>query len=172
MAVATLVSLEEYLNTSYEPDREYVEGCLIERNVGELNHSFLQFTFGMVLRAQGLRAYGEARLQVAPRRYRVPDVMALAPGQKRGARFQNEAPFIAIEILSRNDRIGELRDKLQEYFAMGIPNVWVVDPEVRTLTVHRPTENHILTDRVTTTDGFISIDLREIFRQLAEDEVE
>jgi Uma2 family endonuclease len=172
MAVATLVSLEEYLDTSYEPDREYVDGCLIERNVGELNHGFLQFNLGIALKAHGLRVYTASRTRVAPRRFRVPDVLALAPGQKRGDEFQIEPPFIAIEILSRNDRIAELRDKLQDYFAMPIPNIWVVDPVARTLTVHHPTETHTFTDRVTTSDGSVSIDLEDIFRQLAEDEAQ
>ena len=35
MAASTLVSLEEYLSTSYEPDREYVNGELVERCVGK-----------------------------------------------------------------------------------------------------------------------------------------
>jgi hypothetical protein len=30
----TLVSLDEYLNTDYRPDLEYVEGHLVERNAG------------------------------------------------------------------------------------------------------------------------------------------
>ena len=42
MATATLVSLEEYLKTSYEPDCDYVDGVLEERNLGEWNHGDLQ----------------------------------------------------------------------------------------------------------------------------------
>ena len=35
----TLVSVEEYLNTSYDgPDREYVDGRIVERNLGEKSH--------------------------------------------------------------------------------------------------------------------------------------
>ena len=42
MSAATLLSLEEYLNTSYSPDREYRDGVLVERNVGEKAHALLQ----------------------------------------------------------------------------------------------------------------------------------
>ena len=36
----TLVSVEEYLNTSYDgADREYVDGRIVERNLGEKDHS-------------------------------------------------------------------------------------------------------------------------------------
>jgi hypothetical protein len=34
----TTVPVEEYLNTSYDPDREYVDGQLVERHVGEHFH--------------------------------------------------------------------------------------------------------------------------------------
>jgi len=41
----TLVPLEEYLNTSYSPDREYRDGVLVERNVGDWAHARLQALF-------------------------------------------------------------------------------------------------------------------------------
>ena len=37
-----LVSLEEYLDTAYSPDREYVDGAIVERHVGERPHSLAQ----------------------------------------------------------------------------------------------------------------------------------
>ena len=39
---ALLVSLEEYLDTAYSPDREYVDGAIVERHVGERRHSLVQ----------------------------------------------------------------------------------------------------------------------------------
>jgi hypothetical protein len=43
-----LTSVEEYLNTSYpDGDREYVDGHIVERNLGEKPHSKVQ---GEVLR--------------------------------------------------------------------------------------------------------------------------
>jgi hypothetical protein len=36
---SSLVSLEEYLSTSYDPDVEFVDGVLVERNVGDWLHS-------------------------------------------------------------------------------------------------------------------------------------
>jgi hypothetical protein len=35
MANATQISVTEYLQTSYRPDREYVDGEVRERNVGK-----------------------------------------------------------------------------------------------------------------------------------------
>ena len=42
MGVATLTSVKEYLRTSYHPDREYVDGRIVERNLGEKPHSRIQ----------------------------------------------------------------------------------------------------------------------------------
>ena len=172
MAVATLVPLEEYLSTSYEPDCEYVDGRLIERNVGEYNHSFLQGIILFALRALSLRAYVELRFQIGDRRFRVPDVLALAPGQKSSAKYQTATPYIVVEILSPEDRISGLKERIQDYLGRGVPNIWVVDPAERTLTVHERAETRTYTDRVTTSDGKFSLDLTDIFRQLAEDEAD
>jgi len=32
MSVETLISVEEYLSSSYDPDAEYVDGVLVDRN--------------------------------------------------------------------------------------------------------------------------------------------
>ncbi len=39
MATTTLITVEEYLRTSYEPDAEFVDGVLEERSTGEDRHS-------------------------------------------------------------------------------------------------------------------------------------
>jgi hypothetical protein len=36
------ISEEEYLGTAYEPDCEFADGVLIDRNSGEQDHSWLQ----------------------------------------------------------------------------------------------------------------------------------
>ena len=41
-AATSFVTVEEYLNSSYEPDAEYVEGEIEERNLGENDHSAWQ----------------------------------------------------------------------------------------------------------------------------------
>ena len=48
MSVLTLTSVEEYLSTLYRPDCDLVDGALIERNVGQKDHSKLQGEVRMV----------------------------------------------------------------------------------------------------------------------------
>jgi Uma2 family endonuclease len=62
------------------------------------------------------------------------------------ARFIPFAPDVAIEILSPVDRPGEIAEKVTDYLARGTRVVWVVDPERRSVTIHRP-------DRVSETIG-------------------
>ena len=53
MGATTLVSVEEYLRTSFpDADREYVDGRIVERNVGEVDHSDVQSEIVHCLRKQ------------------------------------------------------------------------------------------------------------------------
>jgi Uma2 family endonuclease len=47
-------------------------------------------------------------------------------------------PTLAVEILSPNDTVEEIEDKLTSYRDAGVPLVWIVNPYQRTVTVHRP----------------------------------
>jgi Uma2 family endonuclease len=45
-------------------------------------------------------------------------------------------PDLAVEVLSPDDRRNRVREKIREYIAAGVPLVWLVDPETRTVTVY------------------------------------
>ena len=49
MPLATLISVDEYLSTTYRPDCDYVDGMVLERNLGEWNHSRLQMLLSRYL---------------------------------------------------------------------------------------------------------------------------
>src|SRR5947209_20481712 len=106
MASAALISLEEYLANVYDPDCEYLDGELLERNVGESDHAGLQglLTAWLVGLRQTLHihVFPELRVQVAPARYRVPDLTVTT--QKIRGPVLNEPPFLCIEVLSPEDR--------------------------------------------------------------------
>ena len=83
MSSTTLISVQEYLATTYRPDRDFVDGELQERNLGELEHSLLQSAlaawFWTRQREWNVLPLVEQRVQVAPTRFRVPDVTVLWP---------------------------------------------------------------------------------------------
>jgi Uma2 family endonuclease len=133
MATGALVSVEEYLSTSYRPDCDYVDGVVLERNLGETDHSGLQteiaFFYRSRRRAWGLWAYVEQRVQVSARRFRIPDV-CLVLG-KPSEKILRTPPFICIEVLSKDDRLQTMRDRVEDYLSFGVPYVWIIDPDTR-----------------------------------------
>jgi Uma2 family endonuclease len=136
MATLTTVPVEEYLSTTYEPDREYVDGQLVERHVGEYFHSRLQFLISLVLgsreRERRFRAFTEQRVRVSDEpRYRIPDISVKALPHEVTSILTR--PDLAIEIVSPDDEVGEMLTKIGDYLAAGIPHIWVVDPYKRTL---------------------------------------
>jgi len=87
MSSATLVSVQEYLAASYDPDRDYVDGELQERNLGEQPHSLTQTNLASFLHQRrakwGIRVLTEQRVQVSPTRFRVPDLCVLSASAPR-----------------------------------------------------------------------------------------
>jgi Uma2 family endonuclease len=133
--LSKLISVEEYLNTSYRPDVEYVDGEIQERNLGEFDHADLQLALGALLRVRqqewGIRVVVEVRVHVAQTRFRVPDVCVLAAGLER-ERIIRHAPLLCIEVLSPRDRLNAMRKRVQDFLDMGVAEVWIFDPETRT----------------------------------------
>ena len=138
MATNTLIPVSEYLRTSYSPDCDYVDGEVQERNLGELDHSDLQLRFLELLSTPAnktyLRANPEVRVQVAPARFRVPDVCIRRVPALREQVIRTP-PLLCIEILSPEDRASKIRERVRDYLEMGVPQVWVVDPALRSVAV-------------------------------------
>jgi Uma2 family endonuclease len=137
MATSTAVPVEEYLSKTYDPDMEYVDGQLLERHVGEYDHSLLQGFIVSELNARRrqrkFRVFPEQRVRISNQpRYRIPDVSVKAlPHQKERIL---ERPDLVIEIVSPDDSISDMLVKIADYRIAGIPYIWIVDPYKRTLT--------------------------------------
>lgn len=133
MATLAAVPVEEYLRTTYHPDREYVDGQLVERNVGEHFHSRLQvLLIGQLAsreRQRRYRVFMALRIRTDLTRYRIPDICVVALPHKVSPIL--EKPDLAIEIVSQDDRFCSLLEKVAEYLQSGVANVWIVDPYQR-----------------------------------------
>jgi Uma2 family endonuclease len=148
LATAALVSIEEYLHSMYHPDVDYVDGVLEVRNLGENQHSDLQGELITLFRNRRhewkVKTYPEHRVQVSARRYRIPDVCVMAASWVKTP-IIHEAPLLCIEVLSSEDTLKRQAARCQDYFAMGVPEVWIIDPQSRkayilrgeTITEHR-----------------------------------
>ena len=137
MSTEVLVPLEAYLGRTTDPDCEYLEGRLVERNVGEISHGDAQGrTYAFILfNAPNFWPGVEIRVQVSPHRYRIPDVVVVRGGRPQG-RVITTPPELAIEVLSPDDRAVEVQEKIDDYLAFGIPSVWLIDPERQRAWIH------------------------------------
>jgi Uma2 family endonuclease len=133
MDARTLISVEEYRRTSYRPDCDYVDGEVVERNVGEWDHSDLQGSILFFLSARqkqwGTRVALAVRVQVNPTRFRIPDVCVVLG--EPGEQVLTKPPFLCIEVLSPEDRMKRVQERVEDYIAMGVPYVWVLDPATK-----------------------------------------
>jgi Uma2 family endonuclease len=168
MDANTPVPVEEYLRTSYpDADREYIDGRIVERNVGEVDHSDLQSAIAHYLRThydKRVWAGVSVRVQVKTTRFRIPDVMVVM-GSKPAERIIRTPPLIAIEVLSPDDRAGDLEEKINDYLAFGIQYVWVINPDTRRAYTHTPNGSHEAKDGVLRAESAgIEIPLSEIFQ--------
>ena len=129
MGAATLISVEEYLHTNYDPDREYVDGEVVERNLGEKTHSIIQrnliLFIGNQAKQLGIWVFPEQRVQISPTRFRIPDVTVIKLSQEQGEIFTNP-PHLCIEILSKDDRMQYMLKKIDDYLSFGVPYVWII----------------------------------------------
>lgn len=166
MPPATLVPVAEYLTTSYRPDCDYLEGELLERNVGEWDHSRLQSLIVRYLmnreKTWGILTVTAQRVQVRANRYRVPDISVIRGGPPSEPILRNP-PFLCIEILSPSDRMSEMQERIDDYLDFGVAWVWVINPKSRRGFVYSHHAIHEVRDGIlTTTAPDIRVPLAEL----------
>ena len=173
MGSTTLVSLEEYLRTTYRPDCDFLDGEVKERNMGEQPHAHLQgiltALFHTHRRAWNVRALPEQRVQVRPNRFRIPDVCVLRASDPKD-RVIRFAPLLCVEVLSSHDTLRDIQLRAEDYRAIGVEHVWAVDPWKRlgyffSQAAFEPSPDGYL--RVPGTP--IAVSLPEIFAELDEE---
>jgi Uma2 family endonuclease len=130
-----LVPLAQYLHETWQPDREYTDGEILERAMGEKDHAAWQAALLRMLsslrQSANVRVFAELRLQISPTRFRVPDVLVIDRGAAE-EQIITHPPLLCVEILSPEDRIGRMEAKIQEYLDFGTRAVWLIDPQTHT----------------------------------------
>jgi Uma2 family endonuclease len=172
MASSTLIPVSEYLSNTYEPDCDYIDGELQERNVGELPHGVLQglliTIFNVNRRTWSVFAGTEVRVQVNSHRYRVPDVCVLRSSDPF-VPIIHKAPLICIEVLSPEDRIQRMQERIDDYAEMGVEHIWLIDPISRHAWIATPDGSHTRVEAEFAVPGTpIRIVLAELFSEFDE----
>jgi Uma2 family endonuclease len=138
------MTLEEWAVLDEDEPGEIVDGVLVEDEVPGTIHELVVGAVIELLRAwgrpRGAFIFGSGvKIAVAPRRGRMPDVVAYLADASRppSQGLVRNPPSLVVEVVSprasdeRRDRI----DKLAEYAAFGIRWYWLVDPELRSFEI-------------------------------------
>ncbi len=169
MSTAVLVPLADYLGHTPDPDCDYLEGRLLERNVGEISHADAQSAICVFVRyyARAFWAAVEVRVQVRKERFRVPDV-ALVRGRRPAGRIVVSPPEIAVEVLSPDDRAADIQEKIDDYLQFGVSAIWVIDPERQRAWIHTLEGSRPVTDGVLRNPaGDLEVPLSAVFPEPA-----
>lgn len=165
------IPVGEYLGSVYRPDVDYVDGVLEERNVGEFDHAAFQKAILLALVRQeedlGVFAIQELRVQVSETRFRIPDICVL-PSNKLPKRIVTEAPLLCIEVLSPRDTVMRMQARSSDFLRMGVPEVWIFDPESASAYVLRGASlREVREGTLHSMESGVRVDLKAIFRPAA-----
>ncbi len=167
MATAIQISIGEYLETSYRPDREYIDGEVRERNVGQWKHSRIQVLLAAWLGSResqwGVLGTIAQRVRVSPTRVRIPDLIVVRDEEQPDVTI--EPPLLVVEILSPDDTYSDTEERAEDYFRMGVSTVWIIDPKTRTGRMCDRTA-WISSPRLEVSNSPIYVELPEIFANL------
>jgi Uma2 family endonuclease len=171
-----LVTVEEYLSTSYpDGDREYLDGLVVERNLGTPDHSALQKILIMHLggfeKPLQIAVRPECRTRIAETRYRVPDVLIMRRPFRQSKRVLLDPPWIIIEIVSPDDRMRDTMHRFRDYEKLGVRYIIQMDPEDRTTFVFANGDlvRRDLTSLEVPDRGALPFDSRELLARLDEE---
>ncbi len=171
-AVTEIVNQEVINQLTLDPEKEYeiVDGQPQEKTMAGARHGGvgvrLIIRLGNHVEAHNLGGvYGPDTTFLIGENQRLPDVSFVAadhiPEEGEPEGMWTIAPDLAVEIISPNDLYENVMEKLWNYFAAGVRQVWLISTERKTVTVYTsPTQTTVLTE----TDELVSDDLLGGFR--------
>ena len=165
-----LISVEEYLHTSYRPDCDFVDGELEERHMGEYTHNLIQRSlllwFCRQMEAWQIDPIQEQRINISSSRYRVCDIALLKTGIER-EEITVTPPVLCIEVMSSEDRLSRCKKVLADYVSLGVTHCWLLDPLRRVAYVYDSKGLHVVEeDRLEVAGTPIYLILSDLFAVL------
>jgi Uma2 family endonuclease len=150
--VMKLLTAEEYQELPGLDRTELIDGVVVETMPGAEEHAAIASTIvwllNNVVRPQRLgTVFTEAGFIIRrqPDTVRAPDVAFITadrmPASGPPRRFRDLAPDLAVEVVSPNDRPGEVLTKAREWMEAGVRLLWIVYPEQRQVVVVRSAEH-------------------------------
>jgi Uma2 family endonuclease len=115
-----------------KPYFEYWFGAPVQKSMPTWIHSLLQKIVMRLLDDAGYESVAELKLKISTEFQPLPDVSAVLPGQIEGP-YPTRPVEIVVEILSPDDKLYDIVSKCTFYAGLGIPHIYVVDPQTRKL---------------------------------------
>ena len=106
----------------------------------------------------------ECRVRITRSRYRIPDVcLGINTPPESGPIL--DPPFLVVEVLSPDDRAGDLQDRVDDYLRAGVKYIWVVNPITQRGYVHTSEGSREAKDGVLRTENpTVEVPLNELFK--------
>ncbi len=146
-ATKTVLTAQEFDNYPFEEDKRYEldEGELIEMTRPTYKHNrvlknliyALEILFAARL-AMGEVLISENLYALSPNTRRAPDVAVILGDRHeelKNAKVIPIVPEIAAEVLSPSETPRMIHRKLKQYFAAGVKEVWLIDPDVQEIEI-------------------------------------
>jgi Uma2 family endonuclease len=138
--VAKTISLDRYLHSAYQPDVDFVDGVLKDRLWGEYDHGVtkreLLIALNTICKPEGMQVGFSVRVRVSENRVRIADLCVLPKDWKR-TQIIEMPPVLCIEVLETVDTFTGVMSRVSDFIAMGVPEVWIVDPASRSVSITR-----------------------------------
>lgn len=126
---------------------ELIDGRIVPMAPTGGEHGLLEFNLGSELRSfvrqhkLGWVVGGEVGIYTRrnPDRVRAADIAFISREQlpERPQGFLDVAPELIVEVISPTDRWQDIHEKIEEYFAIGVEQVWIVEPSSRTVRLYQ-----------------------------------
>jgi len=144
-----LISGEELFTMGGIGPCELIDGRIVAMSPTGQEHGTIEINVALALKAfassgrLGTVMGGEIGIYTRrnPDRVRAADVILISNARRAqappSAGYLTVAPEVIVEILSPTDLWQEVRKKIEEYFAIGTEQVWIVEPANKALLVYR-----------------------------------
>ncbi len=131
------------------PPPKRIHGRLVARLILLIGAFISERRLGEILAESGFM------LAESPDTVRAPDVAFISNARLKPATndYDRVAPDLAVEVVSPGNTVGMMHDKIAQYFAAGVRQVWLVFPESRAVHVYRSAKQVTILDGSDMLDG-------------------